>query len=121
MPRFSLRARWQSVGYALAGARWFLRTQHNARLHLLATLAVVALGLGLGVGREDWRWLVLAIGLVWAAELMNTALEQLADALAPDPHPLVGRAKDLAAAAVAVTALVALLIGLLVFVPYVAG
>lgn len=118
MPGFSLKARLRSVGYALAGLAWLLRSQHNTRIHLASSLAVIALAGWLRVQREDWLWLLLAIAMVWAAELFNTALEQLADALMPERHPLVGRAKDLAAAAVLVTAMLALLIGLLVFWPY---
>lgn len=118
MSRFSWRARARSIGFALSGVRWFLASQHNARIHLVATSLVVALAAGLGVGRDDWLWLLLAIALVWTAELFNTALEQLADACVPEQHPLIGRAKDLAAAAVLVAALLALLIGLLVFLPH---
>ena len=72
------------------------------------------LGLLLGLSRADWCWLVLAIALVWVAECMNTALESLADATSPDPHPRVGRAKDAAAGAVLCAAIGAALIGLLV-------
>jgi diacylglycerol kinase (ATP) len=50
-----------------------LRSQHNARLHLAATLAVIAVGFGLQVSPGDWRWLAVAIALVWVAEALNTA------------------------------------------------
>ena len=95
--RFSLRARARSFVHAAAGLRAVLATQHNARIHAAATLGVVAAGLGLGISRSDWCWLVAALASVWALEAMNTALESLADAAAPEQHPLVGRAKDAAA------------------------
>jgi diacylglycerol kinase (ATP) len=63
----------------------------------------------------------IAIVAVWTAEALNTALELLGDAAAPDPHPLVGQAKDVAAGAVLISAIGAVVIGALVFAPYVGG
>lgn len=94
-----------------------LRTCPNARIHLVATLIAVALGLWLRIGLSDWLWIVLAIGLVWSAECFNTALEQLADRVNGERDPLIGRAKDLAAGAVLIAAIVAAAIGALVFIP----
>ena len=79
----------------------------------------MAAGAGLGVSRLEWCWLVAAIAWVWTAEALNTALESLADAVHPDRHPLVGRAKDAAAGAVLAASLGAAAIGLLVLGPYV--
>ncbi len=94
-----------------------LATQPHARIHLAATVAVVGLGLGLRIDRWEWCAVLAAIGLVWAAEGINSALETLADHVAPEQHPLIGRAKDLAAGAVLAAALAAAGIGLLVFGP----
>jgi diacylglycerol kinase len=77
----------------------------------------VGLALALHVSRGSWVALVLAIAGVWVAELLNTALEALCDALHPDPHPLVGRCKDVAAGAVLVAAAAATAVGLLVLGP----
>jgi diacylglycerol kinase len=112
-----LAARLRSVAYAAAGVGHLLRTQPNARLHLLATAAVVAAGARLRLPPADWCWLFAAIGAVWMAEAFNTAVELLADAAVPHHHPLVGRAKDVAAAAVLVTAVTAAAIGTVVFLP----
>ncbi len=109
-----LRARLRSFRYAGAGIAATFVHEPNAKIHAAATLAVIGLGLFLDVSRGDWCWLIVAIALVWAAECMNTAVESLADATAPDHHPLVGRAKDAAAGAVLCTALGAAAIGLLV-------
>lgn len=106
--------------YAAQGVVFLLRTQANARIHLLATVAVCAAGAALGLGRAEWLWIVVAIVLVWSAEAFNTALECLADALHPEQHPGIGRAKDVAAAAVLIAAVGAALIGLLVFAPHLA-
>ena len=117
-PRGSfLGTRLRSFGFAFAGLRSVFVTQPNAWIHALATVAVVALGVFLDVGRYDWCWLVFAIALVWIAEALNTAVEALADASVPEPHPLVRRAKDSGAAAVLLAALAASLIGFLVLGP----
>ncbi len=76
-PRFTVAGRLKSVGHALAGIAVMLRTQHNARLHLAATVAVIAAGLALRIAAADWRWLVVAIVLVWVSEGVNTAFEHL--------------------------------------------
>jgi diacylglycerol kinase len=95
-----------------------VRTQFNARVHLLAAALVCATGVVVDLSRAEWVGVVVAITLVLSAEAFNTALEQLADAVHPELHPGVGRAKDVAAAAVLITALGAAVIGLLVFVPH---
>lgn len=116
--RRTFAASLKSFPYAWRGLLFLLRSQPNARIHLLATLAVCGAGLGLGIGLGDWLWLVLAVILVWSAEAFNTALEQLADAVHPERHPGIGRAKDVAAAAVLIAALGAAVIGVLVFGPH---
>jgi diacylglycerol kinase (ATP) len=114
---FSLRARLRSLRHAADGMGLLLRSQHNARIHAAATLLVIAAGLYLGLSIYEWLWLVVAITLVWMAEAFNTALEFLADALTREQHPLIGHAKDAAAAAVLVAAVGAAIIGLFVFGP----
>jgi len=113
--------RLQSFVYALQGLTCLLRTQPNARVHLLAALLACAAGVYFGLSRAEWLWIAAAITLVWSAEAFNTALEQLADALHPERHPAIGRAKDLAAAAVLIAAMGAAVIGMLVFVPHLAS
>ena len=114
---FSPVRRWKSFGHAFRGMAYLLRSQPHARLHALATVMVAGLGFALKVSRGEALALVLAVGLVWMAEAANTAVETLADAVHPDHHPLVGRAKDVAAAGVLISALAALVVGLLVFIP----
>ena len=95
-----------------------LVSQHNARLHAVATLLVVCAGWSARIVRQEWCWLVLAIIAVWAAEALNTALEFLCDVASPNFHPLIEKSKDVAAAAVLITALGAVSIGLLVLGPH---
>jgi len=115
---FSISARIRSFGHALSGLGFVLRTQHNAWIHLTATAVVIASGLWLGLAPHDWRWVVLAITLVWLAEIVNTAFEHLCNVVQPEFHVSVKAAKDVAAGAVLVAAVAAALIGLLVFLPY---
>ena len=117
LERFSLVKRGKSIGYAKAGLQRFFREEHNARLHLLATVLVLTGALFLGVTPAESLVLLLVTGLVWAAELFNTALEKTLDLLHPEKHPAVKYCKDLSAAAVAILALVALLCGAIVFIP----
>lgn len=94
-----------------------LTRQRNARIHLGAAIAVVALAAFFRASRLEWVALLLCIALVITAEALNTALEELADAVHPDRHPGIGRAKDTAAAAVLLAAVFAAAIGALIFVP----
>ncbi|MDJ0848566.1 MAG: diacylglycerol kinase family protein [Myxococcota bacterium] len=116
---FSWAARRRSFRHAFRGVGTLLAEQHNTRIHAAVTLAVIVAGLVVGVSALEWAVLALAIGLVWAAEAGNSALEWLCDVASPDFHPLVRKAKDAAAAAVLVAAAAAAAAGLFVFVPYV--
>lgn len=116
--RFSVAARFRSVGFALEGMRTLLLTQHNAWVHCFAVVVVCAVGFWLGVSRMEWVALVLAITAVLSAEALNTALEFLADAVIPEQHPEIKKAKDVAAGGVLLAALAAVIVGLLIFVPY---
>ena len=119
--RFTVTARARSFLHAFRGIGTLLRTEHNAWIHAAATVAVTGAGLLVGLEAVEWGLIVLAIALVFSTEAFNTALEVLADAVHPDPHPLVGRAKDLAAGAVLLAAMGAVVIALLVFVPHIRG
>ena len=117
MNDFRVSHRVRSFGPAFRGIAAMLRAEHNARIHALATVVVVVAGLGLGITRGEWLAIVLVIALVWVAEAFNSALEALGDAVSADPHPLVGRAKDVAAGAVLLAAIAAVAVALLVFAP----
>lgn len=103
--------------HAWAGLLHVVRTQRHARWHALVSLVVVVLGIGLQVSRLEWLALILAMGLVWCAEIFNTAIEIACDVISKDPHPLIGLAKDVAAGAVLFAAFVAAAVGAGVFVP----
>ncbi|WP_207426870.1 diacylglycerol kinase family protein [Pedobacter sp. SYSU D00535] len=104
--------------YAFQGVRYAFATQINLKFHSFAGLAVILLGWGVGLSRFEWLWISAAMGLVLVAELFNTALEVLVDLVSPGFHPKAGIIKDLASAAVLLTAVLAFVIGLFVFLPH---
>ena len=113
----SVRGRMRSFRYAVRGIILMLKSQHNAWLHGIATIVVLSVGGLIGLSEAEWCWLVLAIVVVWTAEALNTALEFLADVASPEFHPLVAKAKDVAAGAVLISAAGSVVIGLLVLGP----
>lgn len=115
-----MRDRIRSFGYAFRGILTLVGGEANARIHLAATIAVIALGMAFGLQTGEWTAIILAISTVWSAEAMNTAVERLADRTAPEHHPLVRAAKDVAAAGVLIASLGALAVGLAVFLPRIA-
>jgi len=119
--RFSLRERARSFFYAGRGIGFMIGSQHNAWIHALATILIIIAGFYFGITRTEWGLVILAIIAVWTAEALNTAFEFLADVSKPDFHPLVMKAKDIAAAAVLIAAAGALAIGLIILIPYIAA
>ncbi|MGP1679831.1 MAG: diacylglycerol kinase family protein [Burkholderiales bacterium] len=119
MPSPYLSARLRSFGHAFRGLKLLLQTQPNARIHAVATVLVVAAGALLRIAPAEWALIVLAIACVWVAEALNTSIEFLVDLVSPDPHPLAGKAKDVAAGAVLVAAIGSAIIGGFVFGPHI--
>lgn len=117
--QFTFTGHIRSFKYAFAGIWTMLKSQKNAWVHACATIAVVTVGLVLGISPAEWCWLVLAIIAVWMAEALNTAIEFLADVASPEFHPLVKKAKDVAAGAVLISAIGAIVIGIIIFGPHV--
>jgi diacylglycerol kinase (ATP) len=118
---FSFAARARSFKYAGRGVWLTLSSQHNAWIHTVATVVVVIAGCVLGISRIEWCMVVFACSAVWIAEALNTAIEYLADATTEEFHPMIGKAKDVAAGAVLIAAVAAIIVGLLVFGPYMPG
>ncbi len=112
-----LKKHLNSFRYAFAGIGRLVKTQANAKIHLAAALGVLAAGLYFQISTTEWCLIIIAICTVLAAEAFNTSLEDLTDLVSPNPHPLAGHAKDLAAGAVLLTAIGAAIVGILVFLP----
>ena len=107
----------RSFVYAFRGITVLVRTQRNARIHLLAVALVVVAGLLLGLSRMEWLVVTLVCTLVLALEGVNTAVEAVVDLASPQYHDLARRAKDVAAGAVLIAALGALIVAALIVLP----
>ena len=105
----------RSFRYAWHGIYLVIRYENNTRVHLLASVAAVAAGVVLGLNSLEWALILMQIGLVWAAETFNTALEKLVDLVSPEYHPLAGKVKDIAAGAVLIVSLMSVAVGGIVF------
>lgn len=115
-----LAARVRSFGYAIKGIMTLVGTQPHARLHLLATIVVVAAAWTVRLRRWEWVAILLCIGMVWMAEALNTAIEFLADEVTLERRERIGKAKDVAAGGVLIAALVSITVALLVFMNHLA-
>ncbi|MDP2188340.1 MAG: diacylglycerol kinase family protein [Sphingobacteriaceae bacterium] len=114
---FSISQRLQSFGYAFNGLKILFKEEHNARVHLAATVLVIAASLFFELNAFEWMAVIFAIGLVFMAEIFNSAIENLADFMTTETNSKIKTIKDLAAAGVLLSAITAASIGLLVFVP----
>ncbi len=112
-----LRRRAASFGHAFRGLGDLFATQVHARIHAVAGGVAVGLGFYLKISPGEWCLVVLSIAAVLAAEAMNTAIEYWTDLVSPEHHPLAGKAKDVAAAAVLLTAIGAAIVGGIIFLP----
>jgi diacylglycerol kinase (ATP) len=117
-PAFSIGARLRSFSFAFVGILELVRHEHNAWMHAAATLGAVGAGVILRISLDDWRWLILAIALVWISEAFNTALERLCDVVTTERNDGIRIAKDVAAGAVLISAMFSMVVGALTLVPY---
>lgn len=115
--KFSIRGRFQSMKHAFAGLVQFFKTEHNARVHLLAAVVVIILSLIVGVTRIEAILLIIAVAFVWITEMLNTCIEKAMDRITKEHDLKIKVIKDISAGAVLVAAFASLLIGLLVFIP----
>ena len=107
----------QNLVWAIRGVAIVFRTQASARIQAGAAVFAIGAGFFFKIDRIEWLAVTGVIGLVLMAEAFNTSLEALADALHPERHPLIGRAKDMAAGAVFLAAIAATAVGAIVFLP----
>ena len=115
--KLSFKSRLKSFSFAFAGIKDFWLNEPNAKLHLLAAIVAIIAGFILHISSAEWLFVALAITLVFASEMFNTALEKLCDKVAPEMHPLIKTVKDLAAGGVLITAFFAFLTGMIIFLP----
>jgi len=116
VPEF-FRSRIRSFKYAFNGWWYVIRTQRNAWIHALASIAVILVSIWLRLERLEWVMIIIAIAFVWTAEFFNTALEVIVDLATKEKHPLAKVGKDVGAAAVLIASITALVIGIIVLGP----
>ena len=110
-------SRMRSFRYAFAGWWYVIRTQRNAWIHTVLSLAVLVLSAWLHLSLVEWAVIILTIAMVWTAEFLNTALEAVVDLASPERHDLAKIGKDVGAAAVLISAGASILVGLLILGP----
>jgi diacylglycerol kinase (ATP) len=109
------RSRLKSFTYAFEGLVSLLRSEKNMWIHVAATIIVILAGIYKNITSSDWCFIIIAIGLVWISEAFNTAMERLCNVVTKDLHPIIKQVKDISAAAVLISTIIAILIGSFVF------
>ena len=117
--KFSLLKRAKSFEHAGRGIIVFIKGTHNAWIHITLLTFAVVLGFYLNISHTDWMFLVIAAGFVLSAEAFNTAIEIDIDLTSPEFHPYAKDTKDVAAAAVLISAVTAAITGVIIFTPYI--
>lgn len=115
--RFSILKRLKSFKYAFNGLRILIKEEHNARIHLFVTIGVLIAGLFFKISINEWIAIIFSVGLVFCLEIINSSLENIADFISPERHEMIKKIKDLSASGVLISALTALIIGLIIFIP----
>lgn len=115
--RFSWKERGNSFTYAWNGIKAVLKTEHNSWIHLFLTMGAIVLSFVLKISAGEFIALLIVITMVWVAEIFNTAIEKTMDFISKEKHPQIKLVKDLAAAAVLVSAACAVVVGCIIFVP----
>ena len=110
-----------SLGHAIDGFRYLYRSQNNIRIHFIITIGIIVLSIVLGISLIEWGLIFLTMALVWITESFNTVFERLFDIVDPSVNPLVKIGKDVSAAAVLISAVVSIIVGILVFLPRLLG
>lgn len=115
--KFSIRDRLRSFVFAWDGLKAMFRTEHNLYIHSALTIIALVVAFILRIPRFELIALVIVIGMVWAAEIFNTVIEKTIDFITTERQPQIKKIKDMAAAAVLITAIVAIIVGALIFIP----
>jgi diacylglycerol kinase len=115
--KFSAKSRFGSFRFAFSGFNSLFKNEINSRIHVLAAIVAIVLGIVLKITILEWSMLAIIIGIVFITELLNSSLESIADRVEPEWNELIRRAKDYSAAAVLIAAIVALIVGCLIFIP----
>lgn len=112
-----MKTRIHSFRHAIRGIGMVLKSEKNMQIHLIVSVLVIIAGIFFKINITEWMLCLLCFGLVLGAEMVNTSIEKLVDLVSPQRHELAGKAKDIAAGAVLICALIAASVGLIIFIP----
>jgi diacylglycerol kinase (ATP) len=112
-----IKKRFRSFSYAFKGIFHAFHTQPNIRIHTLAAILAMVTGIFLEISRMEWLFIIIAIGIVFTTEIINSSIEKLVDMVSPERQEKAGNIKDMAAGAVLIASLTALIIGCIIFIP----
>lgn len=115
--KFSMKKRIKSFSYAFAGLKVLFREEHNSWIHAVAAVLAVAMGFLFRISPIEWIAVVIVIGMVFAAEIINSSIERTADFVKAERDDRKRDIKDLGAAAVLVCAIAAAVVGIIIFIP----
>ncbi len=115
--KFSINKRIKSVGYAIKGIIYVLKSEHNMWVHIMLFIASLFLGMVLKIKSSEWVIIIIAYAMLFAAECINTAVEYTLDHLHPDEHINIGKAKDAAAGAVLIIGIGIFILSCIIFLP----
>jgi undecaprenol kinase len=110
---------WRSFAFAITGIKSALWTERNMRIHFVVSVLVILFAVYFSISKLEWLFILVAIGGIFSLELINTAIERVVDLITAEYHPLAKQAKDVAAGAVFIYAIMAVIIGILIFLPHV--
>ena len=115
--RFSIRKRIKSFSYAFNGLKHVMANEHNFRIHLMAAVVAIVAGVWFKISAFEWIVITFAIVLVLVLEIINSAIEKLADLISPGKSDTIRIVKDITAAAVLLAAIASLVIAAIIFIP----
>lgn len=115
--KFSLLKRFKSFSFAFNGLKILLQEEHNSRIHLFFTICVLLASFFFNISTFEWIAVIFAIGFVFTLEIINSAIENISDFISPEKNIQIKKIKDLSAAGVLVSSIIALIIGVIIFLP----
>jgi diacylglycerol kinase (ATP) len=115
--KFTLKSRIGSFRYAFNGLSSLLKNEHNSRIHLVAAFIAISVAILLKISLSEWSLLIIAIGIVFVSEIINSAIETFSDLIDTEFNESIKRVKDYTAAAVLISAFIAVAVGCIIFIP----
>jgi diacylglycerol kinase (ATP) len=113
-----LKDRKNAFGFAFSGIQQALKKEANLQIEFITAGLVILCGLHFSISKSEWLAVLICITLVICFEIFNTAIEEICDLVSREQHPVIKYIKDISAAAVLISCILAVVVGLIVFIPY---